>query len=191
MVSFNVSVITSKWLPCPQRSFSRNQIKFASLSRDILLHCLNLELFSHYYVEFDAVLCPLCVTSALVGSMQTGSQRCSRSNTLASGSKHTVCLYCGQQMAMFNYFHHLSTLSLAQPPPPPLFFFHFYLFFLQVLRNRDFQSGSFSSNRKSLHHLVWFCNIKEIEAIFWYWDVLTYADRWIELCQRELNVHLL
>lgn len=122
------------------------------LSAPSLVIKLNLPLSEQGYTialfefgTFFSLLCwvwrsavSLCVTSALVGSMQTGSQRCSRSNTLASGSKHTVCLYCGQQMAMFNYFHHLSTLSLAQPPPPPCFFSIFIYFSCKSLETEIF-----------------------------------------------------
>lgn len=141
MVSFKIIVIAPKWLPFSQCFFSLTRKFNLSFWVGICYWIVWIRNILTCWFWPSEVLCPLCVISALVGSMQTDSQGCSSFNTLASGSKHTVCSYCGQQMAMFNYFHHMATLSLSVHPSP--IFFCFYPFFLQVLRNRDFRSGLF------------------------------------------------
>ena len=120
-------------------------------------------IFSYYYVKFGPALCPFCVTYTFDESTNTGGLRCISSNKFASDSKHTIFSYHDQQMAVFNYFYHLSILPLSYSPPSP-YHIHFYPFFLQVLRNRDFQSGSFSAQSTSLRHLLWFYTISEMES---------------------------
>lgn len=166
MVYFNIIMIASKWLPHPQHSFFslNQQIKLAFFCTGIY-YLLYTKFFSSYYVKSGPALCPLYVTSALDELMQTSGQRCSCSNTLASDSKQTVYSYYNQQRAVFNYFHHLSILSLSLFPTLSLSF-PFLSFFLQVLRNRGFESGSFLAQNRSLHHLVCFCTVNRKKAIF-------------------------
>lgn len=139
----------------------------------------------YYYVRFAQVQRPLCVTSALCGAVQTGGQRCSCSNTLASGSKHTVCFRSLQQMAVFNYARCSSVIFLSYSPPS-LYLFHFFPLLLQVLRNRDFQSCSAAV----CVTLCGFCVIDVIEAVFWFWDVLIYADLWTKLCPKYKYINI-
>ena len=63
--------------------------------------------------------------------------------------------------------------------PLSLSCFSIFILFSCKSLETDFQSGSFSAQSQSPHHLVWFCAINETDAIFWCWSGLMYADLWI------------
>lgn len=108
----------------------------------------------------------------------------SRQDVFNVTSRGQCLITFSTRMPLFlQFFPHPLFLSVALS-----FFSIFILFFLQVLRNRDFLSGLFSALSKRLHHLVWFYNSNEREAILWLWGVLMYEDPWIQLCEKEYTI---
>lgn len=102
--------------------------------------------------------------------MQTGGQRCSCSNTLASGFKRAGCSYCGQQMAMFNYFHHTSPLPPSLPSSPPLprpppynFLFFSSIFVFFPYKPLETEIFCLPCSRLTADPASRFCNINEIK----------------------------